>query len=239
MYRIKDFIRQRYYKIAYFFVIVLVFSVSSWPIIFTAFLCSMATMINFIFVTYTSLLMAGIKFSKWTTTESGSFAWVNSQQPTLLIFIISCIGPTFFGWEYSYASFAKLDWSWLLWQILIIGIVTDIGFYTVHYIVHKVKLFRVGHNRHHKCDLDTMHGLCTLDENPFEAYMRDYVPTVLASFLFASFHVYTYNIFYLLYTLWAFWIHTGYNKYHLKHHELYNCNYGVFYITDIVMRTYK
>ena len=206
------------------------FTISSREMIIASTICAIATAINITFCTTIGLRYSNISTKKWIESASGNRTLYNNIQPMLLIWLSSLFGSRFMGWKHEWS-----DWRINIIHLFIMMIGVDIGFYFVHYLFHTIPYLQKKHAYHHDCDMKTVGSLCTLDDDYFEAFLRDYLPVVLSSFLCYDFHIYTYNLFYIIYTWWAFYIHSTLNTYHSNHHKYYNCNYGVFYITDYIM----
>jgi sterol desaturase/sphingolipid hydroxylase (fatty acid hydroxylase superfamily) len=128
-------------------------------------------------------------------------------------------------------------------QILLTTIIHDFFFALVHYIIHKVPKLRISHLKiHHECPFDIVNSRCVLASNGAEAVFRDLYTVVLPTFIIGYFgmpyYVYTWLIYYSLYSFWAMYIHSGVNAYHRIHHsETPNLNYGLYYITDYLLGT--
>lgn len=182
---------------------------------------------------------AGINKEEWMKTESGQYSWGNSKFPPLFSFHLCCLGAIYLGWDVSLYNFMNQSLLETIVQFLTVLLVNDFGFYIVHYVVHKVPALRKGHNRHHQCDLRVNQGLCTLDEDYVEAFVRDYLPVIVGTLLLPRYNAWAYCLYYMFYTCWSYYVHSSYNRYHLKHHDESTCNYGIYYIADIVFRTYQ
>ena len=197
-------------------------------------LCAGGTALNIYMCTVISLFFSKQSYNDWKQSISGKRTIYNSIQPMLLIWLSSLFGMKVLDWKYEWN-----DWNFNLWHWIIMIIGVDIGFYTVHYLFHTVRNLQEKHYYHHECDLKKLGSLCTLDDDYIEAFLRDYLPVLVSSVFCNNFHVFMYNLFYIIYTWWAFYIHSTMNTYHNNHHKYFNCNYGVFYFTDFIFGTFK
>ena len=118
-----------------------------------------------------------------------------------------------------------------------------IMFTIIHYIVHKNTKFKISHFKyHHDCDFNVGLSRCAIAAEGYEALFRDllsaYISTYIIGLFGYNFYGYIWIIYYSLYSLWAMYVHTGKNKYHLIHHTTNpQSNYGLYYISDFLIGT--
>ena len=122
-------------------------------------------------------------------------------------------------------------------QFVSMFILHDIFFTVVHYVVHKVPFFRMTHLKiHHDCPFNIANSRCAVSAHGLEAVVRDLYTLVLPTYIIGYFgmpiYIYSWFIYYSLYSLWAMYIHSGVNEYHRIHHsETPNLNYGFWYLS--------
>ncbi len=128
-------------------------------------------------------------------------------------------------------------------QLCILGLLHDIFFTFVHYIIHKVPILKESHfELHHKCPIHIGSSRCTYSSSGLEALFRDmytaFIPTFVMGYFGLPFNAYIWMPYYTIYTFWSLYIHTGHNVYHNLHHSKKSTrNYGIYYITDYLIGT--
>jgi sterol desaturase/sphingolipid hydroxylase (fatty acid hydroxylase superfamily) len=128
-------------------------------------------------------------------------------------------------------------------QFLFMFILHDIFFTLIHYVVHKIPSLRIPHLKvHHECPFDIANSRCAVASNGTEAVVRDLyslvIPTYIIGYFGMPIYIWTWFIYYSLYSFWVMYIHSGVNVYHRIHHsETPNINYGLYYISDYFMGT--
>lgn len=184
-----------------------------------------------------------IDMQEWKRTKYYDLATFNSDITYLYV-----LGSV------TYTSFAAVPevirWTWIypgvnscLLQILLISVLHDLNFYAVHYLVHRVKPWRISHlELHHGCPLHIGSSRCAVSSDSVESLVRDLLTLVFATYTLKiiniNFYGHLWIAYYTLYSLWAFHSHTGNDIYHSLHHSNRpDRNYGLYGLSDYLAGT--
>ena len=150
-----------------------------------------------------------------------------------MVYMSSVTIPEPYRWNYTYPGIYSI-----MQQLFMIMIIHDFVFYGIHYIVHKIPYLRHSHMKlHHECPFEIGGGRCILAANESEGFVRDLFSAIVSTY-FVNFYGHAWMLYYTCYSLWAMYIHTGANKYHLLHHSNRPMrNYGLYYLSDYVFNT--
>ena len=146
--------------------------------------------------------------------------------------------PESIRWTLVYPGYKSI-----MLQVLLIAILHDFFFTTIHYAIHKIPYFRVIHIQiHHKCPFEIGSSRCAISSIGLEALVRDLfsliIPTYIIGYFGLPFYGHIWIFYYSLYILWAMYSHTGLDVYHTLHHSKNpELNYGLYFITDYFMGT--
>lgn len=119
-------------------------------------------------------------------------------------------------------------------------IVSEILFYSIHYVFHKINyLYKNFHSIHHQ--FNYTYGMSAIYAHPLDLIIANILPTFFLSWIYppsdntAKFII----IFSTFYTvIISHGCYKFLDKTHLQHHLYYNKNYGLF-IADDIMKTKK
>jgi sterol desaturase/sphingolipid hydroxylase (fatty acid hydroxylase superfamily) len=148
------------------------------------------------------------------------------------------LAPESMQWTLVYPGYKSI-----ILQVLLLALLHDFFFTTIHYAVHKIPYFRAPHFQiHHNCPFEIGSSRCAISSTGNEALVRDLysgiIPTYIISYFFMPFYGYIWIYYYSIYTLWAMYSHTGLSFYHTLHHSKNpELNYGLYFITDYFMGT--
>ena len=134
-----------------------------------------------------------------------------------------------------------------IYCIFLMSNISDLWFYTTHYLCHTKYLYKYLHKQHHKYTAPV--GINALYANPIDFALTAQLSIILGPYLCKP-HFYTYMTYTFIVILINILSHSGYNIYykqyllysssfHDNHHKLFNKNYGTgFNIMDKVFNTY-
>ena len=126
-------------------------------------------------------------------------------------------------------------------KIIFIGFITNLLFYTTHYILHTRVAFKLIHYKHHEFIEPIVAG--SMYAHPVE-YLISNVLAFLIPFIIVGTNSITLLILIFVSTLFTLHAHCQYklNKMkndHLIHHKLFKYNFGFCKYLDIILNTYK
>jgi sterol desaturase/sphingolipid hydroxylase (fatty acid hydroxylase superfamily) len=117
----------------------------------------------------------------------------------------------------------------------------EIGFFYSHYALHSPWLYSRVHKIHH--EFLAPEGLAAIYAHPLEALVGNTFAVMGGAFV-VGLHGFSWYIGVVIGWLLTISGHSGYGlfwqkKRHDLHHQLFNCNYGSFFLLDRLHGTYK
>lgn len=142
-------------------------------------------------------------------------------------------------WEYYGCTWESIHYS--IFDVIIILLTEEIIFFYLHYLFHKQRyLYKKIHYKHHKW-IDPV-AVSALYAHPIEVIFCNYMPLIIGFFI-THFNFYYALSFIAIGTINALYVHSGYSITcskkvgHYQHHLIYNKQYGVLGILDILHDT--
>jgi len=123
-------------------------------------------------------------------------------------------------------------------DILLATLMTDVFFYTGHWILHKPYFYKNFHKKHH--EITAPIGLGALYNTAPDIYIGNIIPVYLPMIILSS-HPLTIRLWMILTTFNAVVLsHSGFkglSEFHDYHHEKFNKNYGIGIFMDYLFKT--
>ncbi|GFH54935.1 hypothetical protein CTEN210_11411 [Chaetoceros tenuissimus] len=151
-------------------------------------------------------------------------------------------------WDRVHGNFRLSEndtWVWeieLLQKIPIQILVTEVGFYTIHIIMHSSPLlYKHVHKIHHRFQAPT--AMACVYAHPLEFLLGNLLPIYMGPIL-TNAHPFTSYFWFVVAMVGTCKGHSGYKifghaDYHEEHHYYYKYNYGGMYILDFLFGTMR
>eukprot|EP00697_Spironema_sp_BW2_P012162 gnl/Spiro4/28270_TR13980_c0_g1_i1.p1 gnl/Spiro4/28270_TR13980_c0_g1~~gnl/Spiro4/28270_TR13980_c0_g1_i1.p1 ORF type:complete len:340 (+),score=107.99 gnl/Spiro4/28270_TR13980_c0_g1_i1:138-1157(+) len=128
------------------------------------------------------------------------------------------------------------------WQLPVLLVVEEIGFFYSHRLFHVGSLYRLIHKRHHEFTAPVAHA--AMYAHPLENIVANLLPLAVGGLLLRS-HVWIWLVWHVLAVVNTCYSHSGYSfplfhssNFHDLHHEQTTVNFGVLEILDRVHGSY-
>jgi sterol desaturase/sphingolipid hydroxylase (fatty acid hydroxylase superfamily) len=191
------------------------------------------------------LLFFGKKVDTDALKKTVFYEYISLNLDTIYLYLLGAttytaltVVPQSIRWTMDFPGYKQM-----VFQIVCVAILNDVFFSLIHYVIHKIPYLRISHMKlHHDCPFDIANSRCAVSATGVEALVRDLysaiLPTYIVGYFGMPFYVYSWLLYYSIYSFWAMYVHSGVNVYHRIHHsKTPNLNYGLYYITDYFMGT--
>lgn len=157
------------------------------------------------------------------------------------------IGVAYPMWRARAMSVGSDDFCWTqIWHLLVYVLLTDIWFFAAHRLMHTKMLYRRIHKIHHK--FTAPEAICGVYCHPVEMVVVNAASMMVGPVVLGS-HPAIWGLWGVIATSSVTISHSGYGPggplpgatgLHDRHHEEFNCNYGVaLYLGDRLFGSYK
>lgn len=154
-----------------------------------------------------------------------------------VLFNTNVIQPIFLSIMLKYITVLNENFTFInmIYTLFIYTLNADLFFYTFHRILHS-KYFYKYHKQHH--EIKHPFGISGLYASKLE-FVSDLFVVFIPIYLTPS-NVYVIYVWTLLGNINTILSHSGHKfwgRFHYRHHEKHNCNYGLFGIMDYIFMT--